>query len=489
MKDYILIRESDDVFIALKEFHKGEIVDGFALKEDIPNGHKIARHDMSKGHLLIKYGVVIGELTQDVKQGEWIHSHNLKTHLDSEQTPYSYNKKEYEQAEISSRTFLGYLRKNGKAGIRNDIYILPTVGCVNNVIANIRDAFVLAHPQMKDNIKILTHPFGCSQLGDDFENTRKLLLGLAHNPNCGGLLVVGLGCENNRLSAFVKGLEDIEKNRLSFFNAQDVEDEVEYGLARLEELYAVMEEDKRESLPLSYLTIGVKCGGSDGFSGLTANPLVGLVSDVIGISGGRVLLTEVPEMFGAERDLMNRAKDEETFEKVVSLINNFKAYYARNNQPCYENPSPGNKDGGITTLEEKSNGCVLKGGVLEVNDVLNYGEVCHVNGLSLVNGPGNDLMACTNLIASGATLVLFTTGRGTPFASLVPTMKIATNHHLAEKKKKWIDFDAMVAFDEGFDKAKDLLLEKIIAVASGEPVQNESSNEGLISIFKSGVTL
>lgn len=489
MKDYILIRDIDDVYIALKDFKTNDKVEDFKVLEDIKKGHKIARRDMKKGHLLIKYGVVIGELTEDVKQGQWIHSHNLKTHLSGIDLDYSYNKKEYPIAKKVDKTFLGYLRKNNQAGVRNDLYLLPTVGCVNNILDKIRDEFVLKHKEMENRVKLLTHPFGCSQLGDDLNNTIVLLQGIAHNPNCGGLLVMGLGCENNRLSSFMEGLKDIEEDRIRYFNAQDVNDEIEYALQMLEELYSVMKEDKRTPLPLSYLTLGVKCGGSDGFSGLTANPLVGLISDTIGANNGKVLLTEVPEMFGAEQDLMNRAKDYETFTKIVSLINNFKEYYARNNQPCYENPSPGNKDGGITTLEEKSNGCVLKGGTLEINDVLNYGDRVKYNGLSLVNGPGNDLMACTNLVASGATLILFTTGRGTPFSALVPTVKIATNHSLYEKKSNWIDFDSMMAFDQGFEKTSEELLSLIIDIASGKEVKNEFSKNGLISLFKTGVTL
>ena len=489
MNNFIKIREEDDVIIALKNLKEGEVVDGITLLNDVPRGHKIAIKDMKKDHLLIKYGTVIGKLSKDCKKGEWIHSHNLVTSLSGIEKEYVYKKELKQNSFKSEKTFLGFLRKNGQAGIRNDIYIVPTVGCVNNVSTIIRDEFINKFNEYKGRVKVLQHPFGCSQLGEDLDNTKAILAGIMHNPNAGGILLLGLGCENNRLNEFLPLVSDLDPERFFYFNAQDVEDEIDEGVKYLTKLHEVMKNDKRIPLPLSYLRLGVKCGGSDGFSGLTANPLVGLISDTIGSNDGKVLLTEVPEMFGAEHFLMKRAKDEVTFEKVVNLINNFKEYYSRNNQPCYENPSPGNKDGGITTLEEKSNGCILKGGSLEIDDVLNFGEQVKSSNLTLVNGPGNDLMASTLLSASGATLILFTTGRGTPFGCVVPTLKIATNHELAAKKSNWIDFDAGIVLDQGFEKSREELLDLIIKVASGEEVKAEKTTESLISIFKSGVTL
>ena len=489
MNDFIRIHPSDDVIVALKDFKKGDSVDGIVLLDDIKMGHKIALHDMEKGHRLIKYGNVIGILSQDVKKGQWIHSHNLHTSLAEGEPTYTYHKEVKASAMPSKKTFLGYLRKDGSAGTRNDLFLVPTVGCINNILDEIKEEFVSLHPEARDSLKILAHPYGCSQLGDDLRTTRKLLSALVHNPNAGGVLIVGLGCENNKMNDFLAEVGEVDEERVRHFSCQDVEDEVSYGVKQCEEIYAVMSKDKRTPLPLSYLRLGLKCGGSDGFSGLTANPLVGLVSDVVGASGGKVCLTEVPEMFGAEQMLMNRAKDEKTFEKIVALINNFKAYYARNNQPCYENPSPGNKDGGITTLEEKSNGCVLKGGALEIEDVLDVGDRVKANNLSLVNGPGNDLVACTNLAAAGCNVIFFTTGRGTPFGTLVPTIKVATNHRVATHKADWIDFDGGRCLEEDPLKVRDALLDKLIAVASGEKVKAEKSSMGLIALFKTGVTL
>ena len=489
MKDTILIDKNDDVLIALHDLVKGQKVDeDIVLLEDIKQAHKIARHDMKKGHKVIKYGHVIGELTSDVKKGMWIHSHNLVTTL-NESPSYTYSKHTFELEKPSKKTFKGYVRKDGRVGIRNDLFIIPTVGCVNSIVAEIKNEFISKHPEMSNRVKIATHPYGCSQLGDDFSITRHILQGLALNPNAGGSLIVGLGCENNRLSEFMDSLPSHDESRIRSFQAQDVEDEVSYGVKLLEELYDNMINDIRVECGLDKLVLGLKCGGSDGFSGITANPLLGRVSEIIGQSGGKILLTEVPEMFGAEQILMNRAKDEASYKKIVALIENFKAYYKANHQVCYENPSPGNKDGGITTLEEKSLGCIQKAGNLEVEDTLDYADRVKVNGLSLVNGPGNDIVAGTNVAAAGATLLCFTTGRGTPYGSIIPTIKIATNHRLAKNKAKWIDFDAEAVFDEGFEKPTQDLLDLILAICSGQATKADENGNSQIAIFKQGVTL
>ncbi len=487
-KDALLIEEWDDVEVVLHPVKKGDVVDGIVALEDIPQAHKIARRDMDKGHVLIKYGCPIGILTKPVKKGSWIHSHNLMTGL-NERPTYEYKKGEVASLPPSNKTFKGFVRKDGRVGIRNDLILIPTVGCVNANCEHMKREFLTRHPEASSQIKIVVHPYGCSQLGDDLSITRKILLGIGNNPNAGGVLVVGLGCENNRLSSFMSEFRNADMERVSSFNCQDHEDEIAYGVQEMERIYALMQKDQRVDCPLSKLVLGVKCGGSDGFSGLTANPLLGKVAEVIGASGGKVGLTEVPEMFGAEQLLMNRARDEGEYEKIVALINNFKDYYARNGQVCYENPSPGNKDGGITTLEEKSLGCVQKGGHMEVEDVLDYGDEFRVPGLSLVNGPGNDIVACTDLVAAGATLIVFTTGRGTPFGSIVPTIKLATNHNLASKKANWIDFDAQAVFEEGFIPVRDRLLDFVLEVASGRKTKAEENGNVQIAIFKQGVTL
>jgi altronate hydrolase len=489
MTAFTKIDPHDDVIIALRDCQKGEILDGVTLLDDVRQGHKIAIRDLPKGHKLIKYGNVIGLVSAPIQKGQWVHSHNLVTSLPSFHPSYVYEKESFEMPAPSLRTFMGYLRQDGRAGIRDDLFLIPTVGCVNGTCQLIRSLFLSRHPSMKDAVKVLAHPYGCSQLGEDFSTTQKLLVGLAKNPDAGGVLLVGLGCENNRLSSFLPALEPYDHKRILSFSAQEVKDDVSYGAALLEKLFASLQTDQRVPLPLRYLTVGLKCGGSDGLSGLTANPLVGLVSDLLGSSGAKVALSEVPEMFGAEQQLMNRSHDKAIFEKTVRLIEAFKAYYAENNQPCYENPSPGNKDGGITTLEEKSSGCVLKGGHLEITDVIDVGEQLTKPGLSLVNGPGNDLVAATNLAASGCNVLFFTTGRGTPFGSVIPTIKIATNHPLAETKASWIDFDGERCLDEGFLKARDALLELLIKVASGQEVKAESAEMAQIALFKTGVTL
>jgi altronate hydrolase len=445
---------------------------------NLADGHKYALRDIKKGEDIIKYGNPIGHATEDIKAGEHVHTHNVKTNL-SGNLEYAYDHKVYDlPEEDQDRTFMGYVRENGDVGIRNEIWIVNTVGCVNKVAERIAAATGAFH---------FPHPFGCSQLGDDQEITQKILKGMVNHPNAAGVLVLGLGCENNNIEVFKKVLGKVDERRVRFLVAQEHDDEVKEGIRIVEELKEYANTFKRTPVPVSKLRIGLKCGGSDGYSGITANPLVGRLSDKLIAMGGSCVLTEVPEMFGAEHLLMQRAESEEVFNKTVSLINNFKDYYTRHNQVIYENPSPGNKKGGITTLEEKSLGCVQKGGLSPVVDILDYGDVLNKPGLSLLNGPGNDIVAITNLMAAGVHMILFTTGRGTPVGSAVPTIKISTNASLAQRKSGWIDFDSSPTL-EG-NPLTDELFNYIINVAEGEQTKNELYGYKEISIFKDGVTL
>lgn len=448
---------------------------------NLENGHKYALCDIKKGENVIKYGSPIGHAIADIKKGEHIHTHNLKTNL-SGNLEYSYNYKDYGiEASKSGLTFKGYRRENGEVGIRNEIWIVNTVGCVNKVAEKLSSLTGAIN---------FPHPFGCSQLGDDQKLTQLILKGLVNHPNAAGVLVLGLGCENNNIALFKEILGEWNEKRVKFLNCQDFDDEIEEGVRLINELKAYADTFKREDISINELKIGLKCGGSDGFSGITANPLVGSLADKVISFGGSCVLTEVPEMFGAEHLLMERCESKEIFDKTVSLINNFKDYYKRHNQVIYENPSPGNKAGGITTLEEKSLGCVQKGGLSKVVDVLDYGDRLSKNGLSLLNGPGNDIVAITNLTAAGVHLILFTTGRGTPIGAPVPTVKVATNNKLATAKKNWIDFDASPLLNEKtMTELTDDFLNYIIEVASGKETKNEKNGYREISIFKDGVTL
>ena len=450
---------------------------------NLENGHKYALCNIKKGENIIKYGSPIGHATMDIKKGDHVHTHNMKTNLSGVET-YEYEKDfgAYPLQRLKfPKSFMGYRRKNGDVGIRNEIWIIPTVGCIN------RSAQIIAE---KTGAFVFTHPFGCSQLGDDQQTTRFILRGLVNHPNAAGVLVMGLGCENNNIGEFKKILGDVDENRVKFLNAQDKEDEISEGVKIIAGLKQYAEEFKREKIDISELKIGFKCGGSDGLSGITANPLLGRVCDMLTFAGGSAVLTEVPEMFGAERNLMRQCKDKETFDKTVNLINNFKKYFINHGQVVYENPSPGNKDGGITTLEEKSLGCIQKGGFSPVCDVLTYGDRVAEKGLSLLNGPGNDIAAVTNLTAAGVHIILFTTGRGTPLGAPVPTVKISTNSALADKKKNWIDFNAGV-LAQGADAAEtaEALLQLILDTASGKETKNEIGKYREISIFKDGVML
>ncbi|WP_346854977.1 altronate dehydratase family protein [uncultured Draconibacterium sp.] len=495
MADYIKINPLDNVVIALKNFSEGETiaVDGQELKvvNDVPKGHKIALVSIAENEDIIKYGAPIGHATQIISAGEHIHVQNIKTNL-SGTVNYSFDQKLNEITHGKrDLTFEGYKRGNGKVGIRNELWIVPTVGCVNGQAQQIVDLFKSeVGTENVDAIEVFKHSYGCSQLGDDHTNTQKALADVINHPNAGGVFVLGLGCENNQIDHLKKFIGDYDENRVRFLAAQDVEDEIEAGLEIMKEIYEVMRKDKREAVPLSELNIGLKCGGSDGFSGITANPLVGVFSDFLVAQGGTTILTEVPEMFGAETLLMERAINKDVFDKTVSLINDFKDYYLQHNLPVYENPSPGNKKGGISTLEDKSLGCTQKGGVATVVDVLRYAEPIRKKGLNLLSAPGNDLVAASALGFSGCQMVLFTTGRGTPFGSFVPTMKISTNSDLFNKKKNWIDFNAGTLLE---GKTMEELLEEfvqfIIEVASGKQLNHEKSGFKEIAIFKTGVTL
>ena len=447
--------------------------DNVEIRED---GHKYALCDIAEGENVIKYGMPIGHATCAIKKGEHVHVHNVKTNL-GEVLEYRY---EPDEAAIKGwktvepkETFLGYRHPDGRVGIRNDIWVIPLVGCVNRLAERLAQSC---------GGLALTHPYGCSQMGQDHETTANMLAQFCRHPNAGGVLVVSLGCENNTLESFKARLGDYSSLNIRFMRAQDPGDEYERGLELLKELDAARPKERVE-VSVRELVVGLKCGGSDGFSGLTANPLVGRFSDWLAARGGATVLTEVPEMFGAETLLMKRCRTRSIFDKCVKMINDFKDYYTSHNQVCYENPSPGNKAGGITTLEDKSLGCVQKGGSSPVEDVLLYGESVKAHGLSLMTGPGNDLVAATVLAAAGCHLILFTTGRGTPFGCVVPTMKVATNDALAAAKPNWIDWNAMSNPDvEDFAK-------KVLAVASGEKAKNEISGAQGIAIFKDGVTL
>ena len=445
---------------------------------NLDDGHKYALCDIKKGDNIIKYGQPIGHATCDIAKGEHVHSHNLATNL-SGKIEYSYNKAyTYDEKLDTDLSFMGYVRENGDVGIRNDIWIVNTVGCVNKIAEKLASL---------TGAKCFCHPYGCSQLGDDQENTQKILKGMVNHPNAAGVLVLGLGCENNNIDVFKKVLGTWDERRVKFLNTQDFDDDIAEGVRLIEELKAYADTFKRERVHISKLKVGLKCGGSDGYSGITANPLVGRFCDRLISYGGSCVLTEVPEMFGAEHLLMNRCENEEVFQKTVDLINDFKDYFIRHNQVVYENPSPGNKKGGITTLEEKSLGCVQKGGLSTVTDVLSYGEAVTKQGLSLLNGPGNDIVAVTALMASGVHMILFTTGRGTPLGSPVPTVKISTNSDLARRKASWIDFDAGICL-EGSELTEELV-SYVLEVADGKKTRNEENGYEEIAIFKDGVTL
>ncbi|MFC2673252.1 MAG: UxaA family hydrolase [Prevotella melaninogenica] len=493
---YLQINKGDNVVVCLRPINAGEEIKignhAVQALRNTPAGHKILLCDTPKDKPIIKYGYPIGRAKENLKAGEWVNENNIQTNL-SGTLEYEYHPAiKPLSIEQEDRSFKGFMRKNGEVGIRNEIWIVPTVGCVNGIAERLARQLE-QETQLKgvDAIHAWHHNYGCSQLGDDHENTRKVLRDICLHPNAGAVLVLSLGCENNQPEDFMKMLGDYDRERIRLLVTQRVEgDEIEEGMKILRKLYKTAAQDKREEVPVSKLRIGLKCGGSDGFSGITANPLVGEFSDWLIAQGGTTILTEVPEMFGAETILMNRCQTADLFQKTVYLINNFKEYFLSHGEPVGENPSPGNKAGGISTLEDKALGCTQKCGHAPVSGVLEYAERLKTNGLNLLSAPGNDLVASTALAASGCQMVLFTTGRGTPFGTFVPTMKISTNSQLFKSKQNWIDFNAGKLV-EGVDMLtlRNDFIDKVIATANGEKVKNEVNGYREIAIFKNGVTL
>ena len=492
--DNIRINPLDNVAVVLADIKKGQTINTEAGEvialEDIGRGHKIALVDIPEGDCIIKYGNRIGTAVKDISKGEFVHTHNVKTAL-NEEADFEYEPVSYELPKTEKRTFMGYRRAKGKVGIRNEIWIIPTVGCVNEIAKRLCDENKDVVSGTVEGLYAFTHPFGCSQLGDDHEMTRKILADLVRHPNAGGVLVLSLGCENLTSEQFKKELREWNGDRVKFLSCQESDDEIAEGSALIHELASYASQFKRTKIDASELIVGMKCGGSDGLSGITANPVVGRFSDRLISLGGSTVLTEVPEMFGAESILFNRCKDRQTFDKAVTMVDNFKKYFVSHGQVVYENPSPGNKAGGITTLEDKSCGCVQKGGSAPVNDVLEYAEQVKNKGLTLLSGPGNDMVSTTGLTAAGVHMILFTTGRGTPFGAPAPTVKISTNTPLFEKKPGWIDFNAggVAEGKESLDEAGERLLDFVMEIAGGQKTCQEKSGYREISIFKDGVTL
>lgn len=478
----------DDVATAVRDITAGERVGDLTAGADIPRGHKIALRAVAAGEPVRKYGFPIGQATAAIRIGDHVHSHNLATGLAGEEV-YRFHGAAARPAPVAeTRAFMGYRRSDGRVGTRNEIWILVTVGCVANTARRIAEIAGRNVAGRVDGVHAFTHPFGCSQLGDDLDATRRMLAALARHPNAGGVLILGLGCESNQLAALLAEVGD--RSRVRAFTTQGEDDEIEAGVAAVEALVTLAEQDVRVPCPASDLVVGLKCGGSDGFSGLTANPLVGYVADSVTAAGGTPILTEIPEIFGAERPLLDRAVSREVFEAAADLVNGFKRHFLDHGQPVHENPSPGNIAGGITTLEEKSLGAVQKAGHAALTQALAYGERVNEPGLALLEAPGNDAVSSTALVAAGATVVLFTTGRGTPLGFPAPTLKIASNTALAERKPRWIDFDAGVVL-AGVEttEAGEALMELVLATASGQPTRAEENGEREIALWKRGVTL
>ncbi|PXW78391.1 D-altronate dehydratase [Blastomonas natatoria] len=500
MPDAMQVHASDTVAVALRGIDAGSGIavgnSEVTLVCDIPEGHKFAIRPHSLNDRVVKYGLPIGRASAAIEPGEHVHSHNLVTALVGEQVYAAGGASEHAGSinRTDAMIWHGYRRADGRAATRNEIWILPTVGCVALTAEQIarqaeqRHAALIAAGRI-DGIIAYPHPHGCSQLGDDLAGTRALLAGLAAHPNAAGVLLLGLGCESNQLEALIEAIPPSARNKVRSLSSQSAGDELADTAAIIDAMVAEAAMAEREPLPLSALVVGLKCGGSDGFSGLTANPLLGRFSEMLAAAGGTPILTEIPEIFGAEQALLDRACDAQTFKQAAALVNRFKRYYLDQGLPVSENPSPGNIAGGITTLEEKSAGAVQKAGTAPLTSVVAYGGQAIRPGLALLEAPGNDAVSSTALTAAGATLVLFTTGRGTPLGFPAPTVKIASNRALATSKAHWIDFDASAALDGPVEQVDRDFLDTLLAIASGQRTAAERGGQRAIAIWKNGVTL
>lgn len=493
MTPYIYINDADNVATALQPIAEGTLMNTakgeVTLLSDIPTGHKFALCDIRKNESIVKYGIEIGHATEDIRKGEWVHTHNIKSNLDG-LVEYSYSGCTVKVNPPRHDTFMGYVRKNGKVGTRNELWIIPTVACVNHTVNVLAEKARELFGDMCDGIWAVPHNTGCSQIEEGAMISHNMLNGLILHPNAGGVLLVSLGCENANLDTILPTLGDYDRNRIKSMVTQDVEDEIGEGLSLIGQIIESMKDDRRSEVEASKLVLGFKCGGSDAFSGITANPLVGTIADKISDNGGSGILTEISEIFGAEQFLMNRADSRATYEKMVALINSFKKYYMDYGLPIYENPSPGNKKGGISTDEEKSMGNIQKSGTQKITDVLTYGEQVTKGGINLLEGPGNDSVSVTNMVTSGATLLLFTTGRGNPLSSLIPTIKVSSNSSLAERKHTWIDFNAgRILEGEELSVLSDELWKLVLDTASGRKSRSEINGFRDVMIFKKGALL
>lgn len=496
----IKLYPQDTVALATSELKKGQTVtvDGetITLLDDIPNAHKIALKDFETGEAVRKYDNIIGYASKPIKKGEWIHSHNEVTGLGkSKEYTYDFNPISIFPGE-SDKTFMGYDRADGGAGIRNHLAIISTVFCANGPLRKLARMAEAKYPATEnfDGIIAFDQEFGCSQTGKDLVTTCKIIAGIAKNANFGGVLLVSNGCEMAIPSVLEQYMGDYDKKRIRTLTLQEVEDEFTAGMELIDEIMEEMKDDKRTPININRLHIAMNCGGSDGYSGITANTLLGTLCDTLVKEGAIMNMTEVPEMMGAEHILMNRAADKSIFDDIVKMMYDYDAYFARYGEKAADNPTQGNKAGGLTTLEEKSLGCIQKGGHCAVMEVLEYGERATKNGFVLVSGPGNDLAGVSGQIAAGAVLTIFTTGRGTPCGFAGPTFRLASNTALATRKSNWIDYDAgrllTAKTPEEVEALNKELYDAIMATVNGQyRTRTEENGYYILGALKDGVTL
>ena len=484
----VRLHPSDNIVVARIRLPQGEVIasENVTLAEPIGAGHKIATVAIRKGDLVRKYGQVIGAATADIAPGALVHTHNMAlSELRGEAiAPLRRNVPE------PARSFMGYRRANGKTGVRNYIAVLTSVNCSATVARHIAEAaersgLLDAYPNV-DGIVPITHASGCGMdmAGEGYDILRRTLWGTAANPNFGAVLLVGLGCEAVQIAKFKSDYGMSDGGLFQSFTIQEIggtRRAIEQGLEHLKAMLPVVNANTRSEVPASELVLGLQCGGSDGWSGITSNPALGNASDRLVALGGTVILSETPEIYGAEHLLYARAKDQAVSDRLRARMEWWEHYTAIHGGEMNNNPSPGNKAGGLTTILEKSLGAVAKSGTSTMNDVIEYAKPLNTRGFVFMDSPGFDPVSATGQVASGATMIAFTTGRGSAYGCKPsPSIKLSSNTDIYNRMKDDIDIDCgTIATGDSTieDKGKEIL-DLLLAVASGKKSKSEELGYG-----------
>jgi altronate hydrolase len=488
--DTVRLDTTDNVVTAARALEVGTVIDGVRTRALIPSGHKIATSDIASGAPVRKYAQLIGYASSEIAAGDHVHTHNVEFRNIEGSYEFSTDLLPVVMVPDDQQDrFMGFRRENGSVGTRNYIAIVTSVNCSATAARMIADHFtpeVLADYPNVDGVAAFVHGTGCGMAGDGdgFEALQRVMWGYARHPNHAGVLMVGLGCEMNQIDWLLEAYGLKQGPLFQTMNIQSVAGlrrTVELGIKKVQAMLLIANQATRTPCPASKLMVALQCGGSDAWSGITANPALGYACDLLAAQGGTGVLAETPEIYGAEHLLTRRAVDRATGDRLISLIKWWEGYTARNNGSMDNNPSPGNKKGGLTTILEKSLGAAAKGGTSPLMGVYKYAEPVRTRGFTFMDSPGYDPASVTGQIAGGCTLVCFTTGRGSAFGSKPsPTIKVATNTEMAKRMSEDMDVDAGTILSQGTsveEKGREIY-DMFLRVASGEKTKSEAQGLG-----------